>query len=90
MPPDPPREQGPPGLATPTQINATPISKTVENPEKRKERNAWIFRVSLIHVKQAQLINLVIYLKAMYLTSQNDCKTENLSGKWTFWQDMVC
>ena len=33
MPPDPPREQGPPGLATPTQINATPTSKTVENPE---------------------------------------------------------
>ena len=32
MPPDPPREQGPPGLATPTQINATPTSKTVENP----------------------------------------------------------
>ena len=33
MPPDPPREQGPPGLATPTQINATPTSKTVENPD---------------------------------------------------------
>ena len=33
MPPDPPREQGPEGLATPTQINATPTSKTVENPE---------------------------------------------------------
>ena len=33
MPPDPPREQDPPGLATPTQINATPTSKTVENPE---------------------------------------------------------
>ena len=32
MPQDPPREQGPPGLATPTQINATPTSKTVENP----------------------------------------------------------
>ena len=32
MPPDPPREQGPEGLATPTQINATPTSKTVENP----------------------------------------------------------
>ena len=32
MPPHPPREQGPPGLATPTQINATPTSKTVENP----------------------------------------------------------
>ena len=32
MPPDPPREQGPPGLATPSQINATPTSKTVENP----------------------------------------------------------
>ena len=32
MPPDPPREQGAPGLATPTQINATPTSKTVENP----------------------------------------------------------
>ena len=32
MPPDPPREQGPRGLATPTQINATPTSKTVENP----------------------------------------------------------
>ena len=31
MPPDPPREQGPEGLATPTQINATPTSKTVEN-----------------------------------------------------------
>ena len=31
MPPDPPR--GPPGLATPTQINATPTSKTVESPE---------------------------------------------------------
>ena len=31
MPPDPPRGQGPPGLATPTQINATPTSKTVEN-----------------------------------------------------------
>ena len=29
---DPPREQGPEGLATPTQINATPTSKTVENP----------------------------------------------------------
>ena len=26
MPPDPP------GLATPTQVNATPTSKTVENP----------------------------------------------------------
>ena len=43
MPPDPPRGQGPPGLATPTQINATPTSKTVENPEfivddKRKTR----------------------------------------------------
>ena len=33
MPPDPPREQGPEGLATPTQINATLTSKTVENPE---------------------------------------------------------
>ena len=33
MPPDPPRKQGPPGLATPTQINATPTSKTVENPD---------------------------------------------------------
>ena len=33
MPPDPPREQGPPGLATPTQINTTPTSKTVENPD---------------------------------------------------------
>ena len=32
MPPDPLREQGPPGLATPTQINAAPTSKTVENP----------------------------------------------------------
>ena len=32
MPPDPPREQGPEGLATPTQINATPTSKIVENP----------------------------------------------------------
>ena len=32
MPLDPLREQGPPGLATPTQINATPTSKTVENP----------------------------------------------------------
>ena len=32
MPPDPPREQGPPGLATPSQINTTPTSKTVENP----------------------------------------------------------
>ena len=32
MPPDPPREQGPPGLATPTQINSTPTSKTVEDP----------------------------------------------------------
>ena len=32
MPPDPPREQGPPSLATPTQINTTPTSKTVENP----------------------------------------------------------
>ena len=37
MPPDPPREQGPPGLATPTQINATPTSKTVENPENYKK-----------------------------------------------------
>ena len=37
MPPDPPREQGPPGLATPTQINATPTSKTVENPGNREE-----------------------------------------------------
>ena len=33
MPPDPPREQGPEGLATPSQINATPTSKTVENPD---------------------------------------------------------
>ena len=33
MPPDPPREQGPQGLATPTQINTTPTSKTVENPD---------------------------------------------------------
>ena len=39
MPPDPPREQGPPGLATPTQINATPTSKTVENPDKIIEGN---------------------------------------------------
>ena len=36
MPPDPPREQGPPGLATPTQIKATPTSKTVENPDYLK------------------------------------------------------
>ena len=36
MPPDPPREQGPPGLATPTQINATPTSKTVENPARKE------------------------------------------------------
>ena len=41
MPPDPPREQGPPGLATPTQINATPTSKTVENPEMD-----WLFFLS--------------------------------------------
>ena len=32
MPPEPPREQGPEGLATPSQINATPTSKSVENP----------------------------------------------------------
>ena len=32
MPPHPPREQGPEGLATPTQIKSTPTSKTVENP----------------------------------------------------------
>ena len=36
MPPDPPREQGPEGLATPSQINATPTSKTVENPAQGK------------------------------------------------------
>ena len=48
MPPDPPREQGPPGLATPTQINATPTqinatptSKAVENPEP------WFHSISL-------------------------------------------
>ena len=39
MPPDPPREQGPPGLATPTQINATPTSKTVENPVSRNKQS---------------------------------------------------
>ena len=38
MPPDPPREQGPPGLATPTQINATPTSKTVENPVQSSQK----------------------------------------------------
>ena len=47
MPPDPPREQGPPGLATPSQINATPTSKTVENPallhnkELKKNFSSW-------------------------------------------------
>ena len=34
--PRPPREQGPLGLATPCQINATPTSKTVENPDRVK------------------------------------------------------
>ena len=44
MPPDPPREQGPEGLATPTQINATPTSKTVENPDAKTQpvsANRW-------------------------------------------------
>ena len=44
MPPDPPREQGPPGLATPSQINATPTSKTVENPAVYK------YSLSFIHL----------------------------------------
>ena len=63
MPPDPPREQGPPGLATPTQINATPTSKTVENPgltareeeeEEERERSLLppdtFFHVAIDHV----------------------------------------
>ena len=41
MPPEPPREQGPPGLATPSQINATPTSKSVENPASAKDLNSW-------------------------------------------------
>ena len=63
-----------------TPGNMTPFSVHTRE-KKRKERNTCIFRVSLLHVKQAQLINLVTYLKAMYLTSQNDWKTENLSAK---------
>ena len=46
MPPDPPREQGPEGLATPTQINATPTSKTVENPAistESADETPWLF-----------------------------------------------
>ena len=43
MPPDPPREQGPPGLATPSQINATPTSKTVENPDQGFKKHIYMY-----------------------------------------------
>ena len=46
MPPDPPREQGPRGLATPSQINATPTSKIVENPVSDLKHNV---RPSVFH-----------------------------------------
>ena len=55
MPPDPPREQGPEGLATPTQINTTPTSKTVENTA-----NGAVFA-----------INLQIYLETSLLQWEN-------------------
>ena len=59
MPPDPPREQGPPGLATPTQINATPTSKTVENPGFIAWSVGlfiilWYFQKNLIYIKLAK------------------------------------
>ena len=47
------------------------IPFSVHTPKKRKERNTCIFRVSLLHVKQAQLINPVIYLKAMTVLDQS-------------------
>ena len=67
MPPDPPREQGPPGLATPTQINATPTSKTVENPVSY-----------FLSGTQNILSNNVLYIIVVFL-KVSDCKKVDLN-----------